>query len=74
MDVDDFISYLNKLYKKKSKYIQIQKDDIKKLEKLFILEIFNIIKDYYHKKLYWIFKIFLLLYNKNIFFVVNNQF
>ena len=33
MDVDDFISYLNKLYKKKSKYIQIQKDDIKKLEK-----------------------------------------
>ena len=33
MDVDDFISYLNKLYKKKSRYIQIQKDDKKKLEK-----------------------------------------
>ena len=46
MDVDDFISYLNKLYKKKSKYIQIQKDDKKNLEKAIYFIVFKYYKFY----------------------------
>ena len=34
VDVDKLISVLNKLYKKKSKYTQIQTDDEEKLEKV----------------------------------------